>query len=69
MKLTDYSLTSRMRHADFLVLAKDYKALEMEANKMKELDKVNPRIFRYLGYSSYENGNKGIICIECTPKG
>ena len=57
MKLTDYSLTSRMRHADFLVLAKDYKALEMEANKMKELDKVNPRIFRYLGYSSYENGN------------
>ena len=57
MKLTDYSLTSRMRHADFLVLTKDYKALEMEANKMKELDKVNPRIFRYLGYSSYENGN------------
>jgi len=24
---------------------------------MKELDKVNPRIFRYLGYSAYENGN------------
>ena len=57
MSLTDYSLTSRMRHADFLILAKDYKALEVEANKMKELDKVNPRIFRYLGYSSYENGN------------
>ena len=57
MNLTDYSLTSRMRHADFLILAKDYKALEVEANKMKELDKVNPRIFRYLGYSSYENGN------------
>ena len=57
MSLTDYSLTSRMRHADFLILAKDYKALEMEANAMKELDKVNPRIFRYLGYSSYENGN------------
>ena len=57
MNLTDYSLTSRMRHADFLILTKDYKALEVEANKMKELDKVNPRIFRYLGYSSYENGN------------
>ena len=57
MSLTDYSLTSRMRHADFLILAKDYKALEMEANAMKELDKVNPRIFRYLGYSAYENGN------------
>ncbi len=51
MSLTDYSLASRMRHADFLILAKDYKALEAEANK------VNPRILRYLGYSAYENGN------------
>jgi predicted Zn-dependent protease len=57
MNLTDYSLASRMRHADFLILAKDYKALEIEANKMKELDKVNPRIYRYLGYAAYENGN------------
>lgn len=57
MKLTDYSLASRMRHADFLILAKDYKALEIEANAMKELDKVNPRILRYLGYSAFENGN------------
>lgn len=57
LNLTDYSLTSRMRHADFLILAKDYKALENEANEMKKLDKVNPRILRYLGYSAYENGN------------
>lgn len=57
MSLTDYSLSSRMRHADFLILAKDYKALEIEANKMKELDKVNPRILRYLGYAAFENGN------------
>ncbi len=57
MSLTDYSISSRMRHADFLILAKDYKALELEANKMKELDGVNPRILRYLGYSAYENGN------------
>lgn len=57
MSLTDYSLPSRMRHADFLILAKDYKALEVEANEMKKLDKVNPRILRYLGYSAYENGN------------
>lgn len=57
MNLTDYSLTSRMRHADFLILAKDYKALEVEANEMQKLDKVNPRIMRYLGYSAYENGN------------
>lgn len=57
MTLTDYSVSSRMRHADFLILAKDYKALEIEANKMKELDGINPRILRYLGYSAYENGN------------
>jgi hypothetical protein len=32
MTLTDYSLDSRMRHAS-LVVAKDYKALEIEAEK------------------------------------
>jgi len=57
MNLTDRSIHSRMRRADFLVLLKDYKALEEEANKMIEMDRVNPRIFRYLGYSAYENGN------------
>ena len=57
MELTDYSLNSRMRYADFLVLARDYKALEEEAKKMQELDEVNPRILRYLSYSAYENGN------------
>jgi tetratricopeptide (TPR) repeat protein len=60
MSLTDYSLNSRMRHADFLILVKDYAALEIEANKMIELDKVNPRIYRYLGYSAYENGNADV---------
>ncbi|WP_395076215.1 tetratricopeptide repeat protein [Flavobacterium sp.] len=57
MSLTDYSLASRMRHAEFLIIAKDYKALEKEAEEMKKLDNVNPRILRYLGYSAYENGN------------
>lgn len=57
MTLTDYSLASRMRHADFLVITKDYKALEKEAEEMKKLDKVNPRILRYLGFAAYENGN------------
>jgi len=57
MSLTDYSLESRMRHADFLILAKDYKALEAEANEMTKIDKVNPRIYRYLGYSAYHNNN------------
>lgn len=55
MSMTDYSLDSRMRHADFLILTKDYAALEKEANEMQKLDKVNPRILRYLGYSAFEN--------------
>ncbi|MBS7256382.1 tetratricopeptide repeat protein [Flavobacterium branchiicola] len=57
LSLTDYSLDSKMRHADFLILVKDYKNLESVANKMIAEDKVNPRIYRYLGYSAYENGN------------
>lgn len=57
LSLTDYSLDSKMRHADFLILVKDYKKLEEVANKMSAEDKVNPRIFRYLGYAAYENGN------------
>ncbi len=60
MSLTDYSLNSRMRHADFLILAKDYVALEAEANKMKQIGGVNPRILRYLGYASYQNGNTDV---------
>lgn len=57
MDLTDYSLDSRMRYADFLILAKDYETLEVQANEMAKLDQANPRILRYLGYAAYENGN------------
>jgi hypothetical protein len=54
MTLTD-SLDSRMRHADSCCCY--YKALEIEAEKMKQIDKINPRILRYLGYSAYYNDN------------
>ena len=57
MDVTDRSLSSRMRYADFLILAKEYKVLEHEAQSMKELEAINPRILRYLGYAAYENGN------------
>lgn len=57
MDLTDRSLDSRMRYADFLVLAGEYKQLETEAQAMAQMDKANPRIYRYLGYSAYENGH------------
>ena len=60
MTLTDYSLNSRMRHADFLILAKDYVALEKEATEMQKIGGVNPRILRYLGYASYQNGNTDV---------
>ncbi len=57
MQRTENSLDARMRHADFLVLAKDYEALEKEAAEMQKIGGVNPRILRYLGYSANENGN------------
>lgn len=57
MSLTDTSLDSRMRYADFLILTRDYATLEIEANKMKQEQNVNPRIYRYLGYAAFENQN------------
>jgi len=57
MSLTDYSLNSRMRYADFLLLARDYKALEAETAEIQKLDAYNPKILRYNAYSSFENGN------------
>jgi Mlc titration factor MtfA (ptsG expression regulator) len=43
MTLTDYSLDSRMRHMTSLLLR--YKALEIEAEKMKQIDKINPKFY------------------------
>lgn len=57
MSLTDTSLDSRMRYCDFLILTKDFATLEVEAEKMKLEDNVNPRIHRYLGYAAFENKN------------
>lgn len=57
MDLTDRSIESRMRYADFLVYTKKSKELEKEAQEMAKLDKANPRIYRYLGYAAYENKN------------
>jgi tetratricopeptide (TPR) repeat protein len=57
MDLTDYSIDSRMRYADFLILAKDYKTLQQQATEMAKDADVNKRILRYLGYAAYENGD------------
>jgi len=58
LDLTDRSIDSRMRYADFLVYAQDYKGLEQEANDIARLaPKNNLKVYRYLGYAAYENKN------------
>ncbi|WP_207429202.1 hypothetical protein [Pedobacter sp. SYSU D00535] len=57
LDLTDRSLESRMRFADFLVYASDWKTLEQEAQAMSTQADANPRIYRYLAISAFENGN------------
>ncbi|SKB30242.1 tetratricopeptide repeat protein [Daejeonella lutea] len=57
MDLTDRSMDSRLRHADFLYLTKDFKALETEANAMAKIEKSDARVLRYLAYAAFENGN------------
>ena len=59
MDLTDYSVESRMRYADFLILAKDYATLEVQANELAKEAGANKRILRYLGYAAYNNKNYG----------
>lgn len=55
---TDMSLDSRIRYADFLVYAQDYKGLEREATALAQMDKnKNPKVQRYLAYAKYENGD------------
>jgi len=57
LDLTDRSIESRFRYEDFLVYAKDWKTLEQEANDLSKIDSKDLRVFRYLGYAAYENGN------------
>jgi len=57
LDLTDRSFESRLRYADFLISAHDYKTLEAEANDLAKTSGSNLRVYRYLGYSAYENGN------------
>ncbi len=55
MDKTDYTVESRIRYADFLVFAKDYNELQVQAAELAKLEDVNPKVLRYLGYSAYEN--------------
>lgn len=53
MDRTDYSVENRIRYADFLVYARDYDELHVQATELAQLEDVNPKILRYLGYSAY----------------
>jgi Flp pilus assembly protein TadD len=55
LSLTDMSIESRLRYADFLAYAGDYKALQTEATELAKADKNNLRVYRYLGYAAFEN--------------
>jgi len=57
LDLTDRSPESQMRYADFLLESGDYKTLEQVAADLSKSANTNLRIYRYLGYAAYENGN------------
>ena len=57
MSLTDVSTDARIKYADFLILSKKWKELEVEALAIQKVDNVNPKVFKYLGYAYSENGN------------
>lgn len=50
---TGYSVENRIRYADFLVYAKNYDELEKQASELSKVENINPKIYRYLGYSLY----------------
>lgn len=66
LDLTDRSPESQMRYADFLLESGDYKTLEQLAADLSKSAGTNLRIYRYLGYAGYENGNyqQGLTAIN-----
>jgi len=60
LDLTDKSYESRLRYAQFLFYAKDFKALQEEATALAALNPNDPKglvVSRLQGYSAYENKN------------
>jgi cytochrome c-type biogenesis protein CcmH/NrfG len=55
ISLTDYSVESQMRYADFLIGTKDYVTLQKVATDLSASAKSNLRVYRYLGYAAFEN--------------
>ncbi|QJD95297.1 hypothetical protein HH214_05125 [Mucilaginibacter robiniae] len=57
LSLTDMSVESQVRYADFLYSAGRFKELQDVANSLTKYPGVNLKVYRYLGYSAYENGD------------
>lgn len=55
MDKTDYSIDNRIRYADFLVYTDAYEELQEQAAELAQVEDVNPKVLRYLGYAAYEN--------------
>jgi len=55
LSLTDASVESQMRYADFLISSGDYQTLQQVATQLSKSANTNLRIYRYLGYAGYEN--------------
>jgi len=53
--LTDYSVESQMRYADFLIDARDYVDLQKVTTDLSAAKNSNLRVYRYLGYAAFEN--------------
>lgn len=57
LSLTDNSVESRLRYADFLYQAGKFKELQTEATALSKMPNANARAFRYLAYSAFENAD------------
>ncbi|MFI5161886.1 MAG: tetratricopeptide repeat protein [Sphingobacteriales bacterium] len=55
LSLTDNSVESQMRYADFLINAGDYKTLQQVASDLSKSANSNLRAYRYVMYSGVEN--------------
>jgi tetratricopeptide (TPR) repeat protein len=58
LDLTDKSFDSRLRYAQFLFYARDFKTLQEEANTLSTVNPNDPKslvVLRLRGYSAYEN--------------
>ncbi|RYY34331.1 MAG: hypothetical protein EOP46_13785, partial [Sphingobacteriaceae bacterium] len=55
ISLTDRSVESRLRYAEFLLLAGDYQGLQAEVTELSKVAGTNLKVHRYLTYSAVEN--------------